>query len=687
MSTDRAPSSSMSMQADPSSLEELRSHLRDLEHRAEVLEYPSVTDAEWEALITALIARELDSGAPPLDSPALRRLHTVQTQLEPTSHSAPWPAHDAVHSVAELRNHHRGHARADGDVVYVASATVPGVDVALRYEEGVLTRAVSRGDGLSGADVTANIRTLPTIPLRLRPAGSTTESRATKPSQQGLGPSTLTPTPAFPSAFEVKVRVSLRTTDLVALDRRRVDAGEPPFVLATGAVQDSLQSLDPRVPASRRLRAFAVDTDAGNLESQWQLLGALKSWGFAIVPLTWRCKGLQEVLDFVNSLQQVAPTFDYPLEGGTLTVNRPSPSGNGGAPRTIKLVFPPGGRGGVVLKTYQAVGRTGAVLPVVQLGRSADPSLPLPERAPVPAVENGLLVLQEGTSVRVRPGGVAPIVTTTNGQGRSPPADRVCASCGEPPAPRGPDRLFRACSASHCPGRARALLVHLVGPRGLKIGSLGVKTIDRLLTEHGPLDLPGLLSLDPEVIERWAPGQGSNFAREQARHRTLPLWKVLHLAGIPYLGEHGARAIAQQAFSAGRLVELGAEVRRLRQADPEALDALADWLGGPGPIFLEAVRRARVEILDARATFPAPFLDRTVVVDGRFDTGAVQVADEVERRGGRLQSRVGRTTDLVILGDHADRTRNMAAMYGVPVLDEAAYQRLERSTREGVVAV
>jgi DNA ligase (NAD+) len=580
--------------------------------------------------------------------------------------------------VPALKAHHQRHARRADDVVsYVASALPVGVEVLLRYREGVLVRALVRGAGDAGADVTDNVRTMPSAPLRLRPAGSTTESRATKPSQQGLGPSTLTPTPPFPAELDVVGRVVLRSADLAALDRARVDAGEPPFVNAEAAVRALLVSPDPRRTASRPLELLATEvlTPTG-LESAWQMLGALKSWGFAVVPLTWRCKGLQEVLDFVGALQQAAPSIDLPLDGGVLTTNRfGRPESTDAPPRAVRLVFPPGGRPAVVERVYQAVSRSGAILPVAQIGRPRD-GLPVPDRAPVPAHADGLLALTPGQAVRVRPGGVAPVLSVEAPRAEAPDASAVCSACPAPPEAR-PGEAFRTCRAERCPGSARASLLHLVGPRGLRLASMTVEVVDALLAERGALDLPGLLSLPSEALEAHAPGQGASLEAELRAHRRLPLSKVLYLASIPHMSERSARIIAQEVFSVGRLVELEArDFARIRDVDPEAVAALEAWMAGRGPRFIAELREAGVEILDARQSFPAPFVGLRVVVDGRFSTSALHIVDEVERLGGRVEARVGRITDLAILGARAERTRDSAAMYGVPVLGEPEWSRL-----------
>ena len=386
-------------------LNTLKQRIHDLEHRIHVLEFPPEDRNELGEMLKKLAGLEAESGGPTLDSPTWRKGRNVRTSFAQVVYEAPWTDPPAVQSVAELKAFHS--QLADDDTI-VATATMPSVDVELLYEEGILTRALLRSDGREGDDITENVRTIPSVPLQLRRPGSKTETRVTKPSQQAFGPSTTTPVPPYPKRLGVRVTIGLRNVDLAALDRRRVDAGDPPYVAPRGAVLASLRRLDSRITASRRLRAVATGCVAppSGIESQWQLLGALKSWGFAIQPITWRCRGVQEMLDFVAALQQHAPTYDYPLEGGHLVGNRHGwlrqGTGLSATPRVeARLVFPPPGRPAVVDRLYYAVGRGGSILPVAQVSKAPEHDLPVPERAPVPVL-TGEKILPVKASARIR---------------------------------------------------------------------------------------------------------------------------------------------------------------------------------------------------------------------------------------------------------------------------------------------
>lgn len=667
---------------------ELRRQLSDAEHRLHVLEHPLLSNQAFQAMLQELRALEAAGVAQTPDSPTRRLGAAPRTDFESHAHEMLWHPLPAVQSVAELRSYHGQVAALDrNEVTYVASATMPGVDVVLTYVDGVLTRAVLRGDGHRGEDVTDNLRTIPSCPLMLRPPGTVTESRVTKLTRQAFGPSTVQPVPTYPQTLHVRATVAIRTSDLTALDRKRVDSGEPPYVLPRGAVLGSLRRLDPRVTASRPLKLFAVGTDRvpDGIDSEWQLLGALKSWGFAVLPVTWRCKGLPEVLDFVSTLQQIAPTFEFPLEGGTLAVSRvgfAAAAEDSGAqvPASVRLMFPLPGRPAVVTKVYHAVGRGGAVLPVALLERSPGHDLPVPERAPVPAYDgNSMLAVQSGTPVRVRPGSVAPVIMLDRFEGGQPPAEK-CPAC-QSTLPAVPDEAFRTCINGSCIGRARARLLHVIGPRGLRLSSLTVKLVDKLLAEYGSMDATDLLTMDPAKLERIAPGKGPVFEEEIRRARRMPLWRLLYMIAIPHVSEHAARVIAHHIFSLENLEEMNEErCHAIPDIPAEAAAALARWLSGEGRKTVKRLRDAGYEFLDGEASFPAPFLGCRVAIAGELERGHGFASDEIERRGGVILPRVGRTTDLLVRGHGGNKEFDAAAMYDVPVIDEQAFKELLKDT-------
>jgi DNA ligase (NAD+) len=449
-----------------------------------------------------------------------------------------------------------------------------------------------------------------------------------------------------------------------------------------------VRRLDSRVTASRRLVFFASGCDRlpPPIEAEWQLLGALKSWGFAVMPVTWRCAGINEVLDFISALHQIAPAFEFPLEGGTLRVNKLSFQSRArfsqeGAMDAVALAFPMPGRLAVVSNVYFAVGRAGAVLPVALMEKAPGQDLPVPERAPIPAESvDAMLPLRKGSSIRVRPGSVAPVISVDRWDGGhlSIEACPICSGLLR----RAPDEPFAHCENLACRGRARARLLHLIGPRGLRLESINVKTIDKLLIDPGLLDAADLMTLAPDAVERAAPGRGEIFRSEIERARRVPLWRLLYLLAIPHVSEHSARAIAHHVFDVPHLEKLSEEeCLAIPNVSLEALIGLARWLSSEGPRMLRRLKQGGVEVLDGAQSFPAPFFNRLVCVAGDLEVlGNVHAMDEIERRGGILVHRVSRATDYLVVGKNAQKATESAKQYGIPVIEEPAIASILRST-------
>lgn len=669
--------------------EKLRGELAEHDHRAHVLEHPVISAREHARLLEQLAELEASGIAVTPSSATLRRGGSPRTTFEVIAHREHWPELPKVQSVAELRAYHARNAEIEGqEPTYVASATIPGIEVSLRYVNGVLERAVLRGDGVRGEDITANMRTIGTVPLVLRTPGTLATTRITKLTREAFGPSSMSPVPPFPDELIVRGIAAMRIADITALDRRRVDSGEPPYISAKGAVSASLRRLDARITASRRLAFFASGCDRlpAGIDSEWQLLSALKSWGFAMLPVAWRCTGITEVLDFISTLHQLAPSFDFPLEGGSLRLSHPQLSARTRAeaplpPPAVSLSFPPPGRPAIVSTVYFAVGRGGAVLPVAMIEKAPGQELPVPERAPIPAESSEhMLPVKKGAPIRVRPGSVAPIISIERYEGGVLSME-TCPVCSKE-LKRSIDEPFGRCEAPACRGRARARLLHLIGPRGLKLDSINVKMIDRLLVDPGIADAIDLMTIDPAVIEMLAPGRAEAFKAELGRAKKLPMWRLFYLVAIPNVSEHSARALAQHIFDLPHLEKLTeAECDSIPFVAPEALKSFARWIGTEASRALKRLRASGFEIQDAVTTFPAPFLGKKVHVAGELEEMTnVQAMDEIERRGGVIVPVLSRTTDLLITGKNASKALEQAKHYEVTAVEEAVVARLIATT-------
>ena len=216
------------------------------------------------------------------------------------------------------------------------------------------------------------------------------------------------------------------------------------------------------------------------------------------------------------------------------------------------------------------------------------------------------------------------------------------------------DEPFARCVNSKCKGRARAKFLHVVGPRGLRLNEITVRIVDRIMAELGPLDVVDIFALDAAALDKIEPGLAERVRPQLDSVKRMPLWRFLHLSAIPQVCEHEARVLVRHVQTSARLEALTpSELSRLEGLSPEAVQGLSGWLTAEGPNQLARARQVGLTLLGDAEAFSAPFLTKTVVVAGQIAGGAMQLADEIERRGGIIQGRVGRDTDLVVVGQRS----------------------------------
>jgi DNA ligase (NAD+) len=675
-----------------SEVQQLRDELAYQEHRIFVLESPTISSKDyWEMRDRLQHFERGKKQAISSDSASLRFPAPVRERFETFAHPQHGPQVPDLHFLSDLEAYYaRLEAQEGIKPICVGTGRTSGPELELFYADGNLEKAILLQNNRNAIDVTDNARMIGSIPLILKPAGSVTDTRVSKVVRQAMGPSTMSPVPSYSEDLVIRGGVSMRSADLLALDRLRIDAGYPPYVDPKAAVTASICALDPRLTASRRLQFFAQDArnHVSGLETYWQLLSALKSWGFCVTPLTWRCESLPEVLDFVSALQREKRDFEYPLEGGGLHVDRlfglqedPEVS------RSARLVFQETGREAKVKSVYFAIGRTGAVLPIALLEQADGDGPSVPDGAPIPA-HSGSSVLQVRAQsvVRIADDDGAPpllrLTSTSQDKGSSPIED--CPSCNSKLRAEI-DEPFLYCDDRNCPGRERSRLLHLIGPNGLGLRSISIRTAEAALADE-KVSLLHVLSLTPEKIDAVASGTGDDFAAEIAKWKKIPFWQVLYLSNIDHLSEQDARSLAAFVANPQGLVKLSEHQRPLEQhcgISPESYDGLSRWFESDGFKDLQALMDAGFEILDDDARSSAIFRGRRIVVAGDFgNLTREQIRVDIERHGGHVDSRVGRMTDLLIVGQGAKLEVDSAHYYGTALMNESLFLAILRTVEE-----
>jgi DNA ligase (NAD+) len=656
---------------------ELRAALERASHEYYVQDAPTLQDAEYDRLFREL--RDLEAAHPDLrtpDSPTGRVGAEPASRLEKTVHLAPMLSLDNAFDEAELAAWETRNARIVDEVRtagYVAEPKIDGLAIALTYEDGVLVRGATRGNGTVGEDVTRNLRTIREIPLRLRADG-----------------------PPAPARMEVRGEVYMPHSGFEALNRRRAAEGHATFANPRNAAAGSLRQLDPAITAGRPLRFFAYAVQMDGRESppfatQWELLEALRGWGQPVNPLARPCASLDEVTAFVREFEGNRAHLDYEVDGAVVKVNPLRLQDELGIvgqrdPRwAIAYKYAPD----LVVTTLKSielnVGRTGALNPYAVL-----------EPVEVGGVVVKLATLHNEDDIRrkdiragekvlvKRAGEVIPQVVgpvLEEGQERaaefSMPSD--CPACGTPvERPEGEALLY--CPNSACPARIYWGVVHFVSRSAMDIRGLGERTVQTLLDRKLVEDVGDLyrLTLDDLLsLDGFKEKSAQNLLSGLEESRQRGLGRVLFGLGVRHVGETGAMLLARAFGSMDRLMapettaEQYASVHGVGRTMAEALRA---WFDQERNVHTVRKLAEAGVVMTEEAAEPVQgaFSGRSFVVTGtlptmtRGDAGAF-----IESHGGRVAGSVTKKTDYLVVGEDAGSKLVKARELGVPQLTEA----------------
>jgi DNA ligase (NAD+) len=653
---------------------ELREAVERANHEYYALDAPTLSDAEYDRLFREL--REIEAAHPELrtaDSPTLRVGAEPASRLEKTEHLAPMLSLDNAFGPEELRAWETRNARIADEVRtcgYVAEPKIDGLAIALTYEDGVLVRGATRGNGTIGEEVTRNLRTIREIPLRLRSAG-----------------------PAFPRRMEIRGEVYMSLAGFEKLNQKRAAEGLATFANPRNSAAGSLRQLDPSVTAGRPLRFFAYAIETGPeplpFSTQWELLEALRGWGLPVNPLARSCAELEAVLDFVTEFEGRRSTLDYEVDGVVIKVNPLRLHGElgivgGREPRwATAYKYAPD----LAVTTLNAirvnVGRTGALNPYAEL----EP------------VEVGGVVVRQATlhneddilrkDIRVgekviikRAGEVIPQVVgpvLEEGQVRAAPFEMpsVCPGCGTP-AERPEGEAMTYCPNSACPARIYWGIVHFASRGALDIRGLGERTIATLLERGMVTDVADLYTVTREQLlelEGFKEKSAQKLLDGIEASKQQGLARTLFGLGVRHVGEIAAATLARHFGSMERLAAASTEeIEAVHTIGHTMAAALHAWMAEPRN--QEVVRKlaaAGVKMTEERAE-PArgPFTGKAFVITGTHPTlSRPQLEEFIQRHGGRVTGSVTKKTDYLVVGEEAGSKLAKAQELGVAQLSEA----------------
>jgi DNA ligase (NAD+) len=666
--------------------EELRGH----QFRYYVLDSPTITDGEFDALLVELEA--IESAHPSLitpDSPTQRVGGTFSTEFTAFDHLERMLSLDDVFSLDELRawgeRVNRDLAEVTGPVHFLCELKIDGLAVNLLYENGKLTRGLTRGDGRTGEDVTLNLLTMPDVPTQLH---GTDEF----------------PVPAL---VEVRGEVFFLVEEFLKLNAALVEAGKPPYANPRNTAAGSLRQKDPRVTATRPLRLICHGLgrrDGFEPARQSDAYRALRAWGLPVSTHTTIVTNLDEVIDRVAYWGEHRHDVEHEIDGLVVKVDEVTLQRRLGttsrAPRwAIAYKYPPEEATTTLLGIEVQVGRTGRVTPYavmepVKLAGSTVAQATLHNADEV--VRKGVLI---GDRVVIRKAGdvipevLGPVVDARTGDEHPFVMPTVCPECGTVlRREKESDVDIRCPNAQFCPGQLRERLVYLAGRRSLDIEVLGYEAATALYTS-GAMDNEGdLFDLDEErlsTVDLFVTKSGelsANAGKLLANLETVkdrPLWRVLVGLSIRHVGPTAAQALARE-FASMDAIEAASE-EQLADVDgvgPTIAAAVREWFEVDW--HREVVRKWRaagLAMLDVRdASVPRNLVGQSIVVTGSLAGFSRDEAKEaITARGGKAVSSVSKKTSFVVVGENPGTKHDKAVQLKVPVLDEDGFRVLLES--------
>lgn len=662
---------------------QLREEIERHNYAYYVLDAPTIPDAEWDALFREL--QELEARYPALasaDSPTQRIGGPPSADLREVRHAVPMLSLNNALSEAEaiafdqrVRDALAKANLGDGAVEYACELKFDGLAINLRYEHGLLVEAATRGDGTVGEDVTPNVRTIHSVPLKLRPA---------RP----------------PAVLEARGEVLMFRRDLERLNERQRARGEKEFANPRNAAAGALRQLDPKITAQRRLHFFAYGFGelhgADEPDTHWAALDWLASLGLPVNEERAVVRGVEGLLGFYREALRKRPKLPYDIDGVVYKVNAYALQRALGyvsrAPRfAIAHKFPAQEATTQVLDIEVQVGRTGALTPVARLA---------PVQVGGVTVTNATLHNEDeirrkdvriGDTVIVRRAGdVIPEVVAAVPERRPahtrlfhmPAQCPVCGSAVERPAD---EAIARCTGGLFCPAQRKQALRHFAGRRALDIEGLGEKLIDQLV-DAGLVRTPAdLFRLDLETLanlERMGEKSAANLLAALDKARETTLERFVYALGIRHVGESTARDLARYFGSLDAL--LAADEEALLEAPdvgPVVAASIARFCAEPhNREVIAQLRAAGVrwrEGAPAKRAAAGPLAGKTFVLTGTLPTWNRDEAKErIEAAGGKVAGSVSKKTDYVVAGTEAGSKLEKAQALGVNVIDEDGLRRL-----------
>lgn len=659
----------MDQQAAETRVQELHVQLNQLNYDYYVLDQPTASDAEYDQLLRELI--ELEEKFPQLkspDSPTQRVGGAVLDMFEKVQHQSPMLSLGNAFGEQDLLDFDRRVRQAVGDQIsYVCELKIDGLAVSLRYENGLFVRGATRGDGTIGEDITSNIRTIKSIPLRLKE----------------------------PVSIEVRGEAYMPRKSFEALNALKAERGEELAANPRNAAAGSLRQLDPKIAASRNLDIFLysiADVGETGVVSHSAGLDLLESLGFKTNKERRKCSSIEEVIAYVNEWTEQRPSLPYDIDGIVIKVNSLAQQEELGttakSPRWAIAYKFPAEEVVTTLKSIElSVGRTGVVTPtaILEPVRVAGTTV---QRA---SLHNEDLIREKdikiGDQVVVKKAGdIIPEVVNVLVEKRTGTEEEFrmpthCPEC-ESELVRLEDEVALRCINPKCPAQIREGLIHFVSRTAMNIDGLGEKVISQLFAEKLIEDVADIykLTFDQLIkLERMGEKSVNNLLEAIEASKANSLEKLLFGLGIRHVGAKAAKTLAQEFETIDRLaMSTAEELTAINEIGEKMAESVVAYFE------LEEVKELIEELKEAgvNTNYNGPkkvavenidhfFAGKTIVLTGKLEVLSRNEAKEkIEAFGGKVAGSVSKKTDLVIAGEDAGSKLTKAEQLGIEVWNE-----------------
>jgi len=658
--------------------DQLRADIEQHNYHYYVLDRPLISDAEYDRLFREL--QGLEQKYPSLvtpDSPTQRVGAAPQTDFAQVAHRTPMLSlNNAFEDDAVVAFDRRVREALEAEPIeYAAEPKFDGLAVSLAYEHGVLTTGATRGDGYTGEDVTANLRTIRAIPLRLRG-------------------------PHPPAWLEVRGEVLMLKADFEQLNRTQSAQGEKEFANPRNAAAGSLRQLDPRITATRRLAFFAYgtgSTDHGKLRRHSQVLDRLAELGFPVTAEREVVAGIAGLLGYYRAIGARREQLPFDIDGVVYKVNDLAAQNTLGfvsrAPRfAIAHKFPAEEATTVVEGIDVQVGRTGALTPVARLQPVFVGGVTVTNATLHNEDEVQRKDIRVGDTVVVRRAGdVIPEVVRTIGAKRPPHTRRFvlparCPECGSAVHRLADEAIARCTAGLFCPAQRKQALLHFASRRAMDIEGLGEKLVEQLVDKgivRTPADLYQLGIAGLAALERMAEKSAGNLIAAIEKSKQTTLARFIFALGIRNVGESTAQDLARCFGGIDRLAAADAEtLQQVPDVGPVVAHSIAGSFAEPHnrEVIGQLLDKAGVSFAETapqRLDTASPVYGKTFVLTGTLPhLKRDEVQQRIRDRGGKVSGSVSKQTDYVVAGTDPGSKYDKALELGITILDEAGFLKL-----------